>query len=224
MPIYLRQETKERPMHDQDPSDSPKSAAADLTEVAGMMRGLSALAVKRGRPLPLNDTSYTNEDLEAIASRLQQIADHFNDGRKLIRTGQTKEQATPKAKAKAKPPSTKALIGALDKAGREFADGLTPSEQGQAGMVLRSRCREEAWPMVVRGDVSLDLAARVCQTEEDAGTSLTFEQLLWCWKAETKAGRAARRKGLQLGNRAEEFVRMVEEGVDEEAAYEALNV
>ena len=222
MPIYLRQETKERPMHDQDPSDSLKSAAADLTEVAGMMRGLSALAVKRGRPLPLNDTSYTSEDLEAIASRLQQIADHFNDGRKLIPTGQTKEQA--KAKAKAKPPSTKALIGALDKADREFADGLTPSEQGQAGMVLRSRCREEAWPMVVRGDVSLELAGRVCQTEEDAGTSLTFEQLLWCWKGETKAGRAARRKGLQLGNRAEEFVRMVEEGVDEEAACEALNV
>ena len=25
-----------------------------------------------------------------------------------------------------------------------FADGLTPSDQGQAGMVLRSRCREEA--------------------------------------------------------------------------------
>ena len=42
MPIYLRQETKERPMHDQDPSDSPRLAAADLTEVAGMMRGLSA--------------------------------------------------------------------------------------------------------------------------------------------------------------------------------------
>ena len=209
-------------MHDQDPSDSPKLAAADLTEVAGMMRGLSALAVKRGRPLPLNDTSYTSENLDAIASRLQQIADHFNDGRKLIRTGQTKEQATPKAKAK--PPSTKALIGALKGADREFADGLTPSDQGQAGMVLRSRCREEAWPMVVCGDVSLDLAARVCQTEEDAGTSLTFEQLLWCWKAETKAGRAARRNGLQLGNRAEEFVRMVEEGVDEEAACEALNV
>ena len=35
MPIYLRQETKERPMHDQDPSDSPRLAAADLTEVAG---------------------------------------------------------------------------------------------------------------------------------------------------------------------------------------------
>ena len=222
MPIHLRQETKERPMHDQDPSDSPKSAAADLTEVAGMMRGLSALTVKRGRPLPLNDTSYMSEDLEAIASRLQHIADHFNDGRKLIRTGQTKEQATPKAKAK--PPSTKALIGALKGVDREFADGLTPSDQGQAGMVLRSRCREEAWPMVVRGDFSLDLAGRVCQTEEDAGTSLTFEQLLWCWKAETKAGRAARRKGLQLGNRAEEFVRMVEEGVDEEAACEALNV
>ena len=135
-------------------------------------------------------TSYTSEDLEAIASRLQQIADHFNDGRKLIRTGQTKEQATPKAKAK--PPSTKALIGALNEADREFADGLTPSDQGQAGMVLRSRCTEEAWPMVVRGDVSLDLAARVCQTEENAGTSLTFEQLLWCWKAETKAaGRPA---------------------------------
>ena len=50
-------------MHDQDPSDSPRLAAADLTEVAGMMRGLSALAVKRGRPLPLNDTSYTSEDL-----------------------------------------------------------------------------------------------------------------------------------------------------------------
>ena len=59
MPIYLRRETKERPMHDQDPSDSPRLAAADLTEVAGMMRGLSALAAKRGRPLPLNDTSYT---------------------------------------------------------------------------------------------------------------------------------------------------------------------
>ena len=162
--------------------------------------------------------------LGAIASRLQQIADYFNDGRKLIRTGQTKEQATPKVKAKAKPPSTKALIGALNEADREFADGLTPSDQGQAGMVLRSRCREEAWPMVARGDVSLDLAARVCQTEEDAGTSLTFEQLLWCWKAETKAGRAARKNGLQLGNRAEEFVRMVEEGVDEEAACEALNV
>ncbi len=142
MPIYLRQETKERPMHDQDPSDSPRLAAADLTEVAGMMRGLSALAAKRGRPLPLNDTSYTSEDLGAIASRLQQIADYFNDGRKLIRTGQTKEQATPKAKAK--PPSTKALIGALNEADREFADGLTPSDQGQAGMVLRSRCREEA--------------------------------------------------------------------------------
>ena len=209
-------------MHDQDPTDSPRLAAADLTEVAGMMRGLSALAVKRGRPLPLNDTSYTSEDLEAIASRLQQIADHFNDGRKLIRTGQTKEQATPKAKAK--PPSTKALIGALKGADREYADGLTPSEQGQAGMVLRSRCREEAWPMVVCGDVSLDLAGRVCQTEEDVGTSLTFEQLLWCWKAETKAGRAARKKGLQLGNRAEEFVRMVEEGMDEEAACKALNV
>ena len=53
MPIYLRQETEERPMHDQDPSDSPRLAEADLTEVAGMMRGLSALAVKRGRPLPL---------------------------------------------------------------------------------------------------------------------------------------------------------------------------
>ena len=222
MPIYLRQETKERSMHDQDPVDSPESAAADLTEVAGMMRGLSALAVKRGRPLPLNGTSYTSEDLETIAVRLRQIADHFNDGRKLIRTGQAREQATPKAKAK--PPSTKALIGALKGAEREFADGLTPSEQGQAGMVLRSRCREEAWPMVVRGDVSLDLAGRVCQTEEDAGTSLTFEQLLWCWKAETKAGRAARRKGLQLGKRAEEFVRMVEEGVDEEVACEALNV
>ena len=78
--------------------------------------------------------------LEAIVSRLQQIAGHFNDGRKLIRTGQTKEQATPKAKAK--PPSTKALIGALQGADREFADGLTPSDQGQAGMVLRSRCRE----------------------------------------------------------------------------------
>ena len=64
-------------MHDQDPADSPRLAAADLTEVAGMMRGLSALAVKRGRPLPLNDTSYTSEDLEAIANRLQQIADHF---------------------------------------------------------------------------------------------------------------------------------------------------
>ena len=224
MPIYLRQETKERPMHDQDPSDSPRLAAADLTEVAGMMRGLSALAAKRGRPLPLNDTSYTSEDLEAIASRLQQIADHFNDGRKLMRTGQTKEQATPKAKAKAKPPSTKALIGALKGADREYADGLTPSEQGQAGMVLRSRCREEAWPMVVRGDVPLDLAGRVCQTEEDGGTSLTFEQLLWCWKAETKGGRVARRNGLQLGNRAEEFVRMVEEGMDEEEARKALNV
>ena len=127
-------------MRDQDPWDSPRLAAADLTEVAGMMRGLSALAVKRGRPVPLNDTSYTSEDLEAIVSRLQQIAGHFNDGRKLIRTGQTKEQATPKAKAK--PPSTKALIGALKGADREFADGLTPSDQGQAGMVLRSRCRE----------------------------------------------------------------------------------
>ena len=222
MPIYLRRETKERPMHDQDPWYSPRLAAADLIEVAGMMRGLSALAVKRGRPLPLNDTSYTSEDLEAIASRLQQIADRFNDVRKLIRTGQTKEQATPKAKAK--PPSTKALIGALKGADREFADGLTPSGQGQAGMVLRSRCREEAWPMVVRGDVPLDLAGRVCQTEEDGGTSLTFEQLLWCWKAETKAGRVARRKGLQMGNRAEEFVRMVEEGMDEEAACKALNV
>ena len=222
MPIYLRRETKERPMHDQDPWDSPRLAAADLIEVAGMMRGLSALAVKRGRPLPLNDTSYTSEDLEAIASRLQQIADRFNDVRKLIRTGQTKEQAAPKAKAK--PPSTKALIGALKGADREFADGLTPSDQGQAGMVLRSRCREEAWPMVVRGDVPLDLAGRVCQTEEDGGTSLTFEQLLWCWKAETKAGRVARRKGLQMGNRAEEFVRMVEEGMDEEAACKALNV
>ena len=222
MPIYLRRERKERPMHDQDPWDSPRLAAADLIEVAGMMRGLSALAVKRGRPLPLNDTSYTSEDLEVIASRLQQIADHFNDVRKLIRTGQTKEQATPKAKAK--PPSTKALIGALKGADREFADGLTPSGQGQAGMVLRSRCREEAWPMVVRGDVPLDLAGRVCQTEEDGGTSLTFEQLLWCWKAETKAGRVARRKGLQMGNRAEEFVRMVEEGMDEEAACKALNV
>ena len=218
MPIHLRRETKERPMHDQDPWDSPRLAAADLIEVAGMMRGLSALAVKRGRPLPLNDTSYTSEDLEAIASRLQQIAGRFNDGRKLIRTGQTKEQAAPKAK----PPSTKALIGALKGAGREFADGLTPSGQGQAGMVLRSRCREEAWPMVVRGDVPLDLAGRVCQ--EDGGTSLTFEQLLWCWKAETKAGRVARRKGLQMGNRAEEFVRMVEEGMDEEAACKALNV
>ena len=159
-------------MHDQDPSDSPRLAAADLTEVAGMMRGLSALAAKRGRPLPLNDTSYTSEDLEAIASRLQQIADHFNDGRKLIRTGQTKEQATPKAKAKAKPkakpPSTKALIGALNEADREFADGLTPSDQGQAGMVLRSRCREEAWPMVVRGDVSL---AGLC----------TFEPRRWAY-------------------------------------------
>ena len=134
-----------------------------------------------------------------------------------IRTGQTKEQAT--LTAKAKPLSTKALIDALKGADREFADGLTPSEQGQAGVVLRSRCREEAWPMVVRGDVSLDLAGRVCQTDEDVGTSLTFEQLLWCWKAETKAGRAARRRGLQLGNRAEEFVRMVEE-----AACEALNV
>ena len=222
MPIYLRRERKERPMHDQDPWDSPRLAAADLIEVAGMMRGLSALAVKRGRPLPLNDTSYTSEDLEVIASRLQQIADHFNDVRKLIRTGQTKEQATPKAKAK--PPSTKALIGALKGADREFADGLTPSGQGQAGMVLRSRCREEAWPMVVRGDVPLELAGRVCQTEEDGGTSLTFEQLLWCWKAETKAGRVARRKGLQMGNRAEEFVRMVEEGMDEEAACKALNV
>ena len=160
--------------------------------------------------------------LEAIASRLQQIADHFNDVRKLIRTGQTKEQATPEAKAK--PQSTKALIGALKGADREFADGLTPSDQGQAGMVLRSRCREEAWPMVVRGDVPLDLAGRVCQTEEDGGTSLMFEQLLWCWKAETKAGRVARRKGLQMGNRAEEFVRMVEEGMDEEAACKALNV
>ena len=222
MPIYLRRERKERPMHDQDPWDSPRLAAADLIEVAGMMRGLSALAVKRGRPLPLNDTSYTSEDLEVIASRLQQIADHFNDVRKLIRTGQTKEQATPKAKAK--PPSTKALIGALKGADREFADGLTPSGQGQAGMVLRSRCREEAWPMVVRGDVPLELAGRVCQTEEDGGTSLTFEQLLWCWKAETKAGRVARRKGLQMGNRAEEFVRMVEEGMDEEEACKALNV
>ena len=178
MPIYLRQETRERSMHDQDPTDSPRLAAADLTEVAGMMRGLSALAVKRGRPLPLNDTSYTSEDLEVISSRLQQIADHFNDGRKLIRTGQTKEQATPKAEAevKAKPPSTKTLIGSLKGAEREFAEGLTPSDQGLAGMVLRSRCREEAWTMVVRGDVSLDLAARVCQTEENAGTSLTFEQ------------------------------------------------
>ena len=52
MPIYLRQETRERSMHDQDPTDSPRLAAADLTEVAGMMCGLSALAVKRGRPLP----------------------------------------------------------------------------------------------------------------------------------------------------------------------------
>ena len=153
MPIYLRQETEERPMHDQDPSDSLRLSEADVTEVAGMMRGLSALAVKRGRPLPLNGTSYTSEDLEAIASRLQQIADHFNDVRKLIRTGRTEEQATPKAKAKAKPPSTKALIGALKGADREYADGLTPSEQGQAGMVLRSRCREEARPMVVCGDV-----------------------------------------------------------------------
>ena len=205
-------------MHEQDPADSPESAAADLTEVAGMMRGLLALAVKRGRPLPLNDTSYTSEDLEAIAGRLQHIADLFNDGRKLVRTGQAKP------KAKTKPPSTMALIGALKGAEREFADGLTPSGQGQAGMVLRSRCREEAWPMVVRGDVSLDLAARVCQTEEDSGTFLTFEQLLWCWKAETKGGRAARRKGLELGKRAEEFVRMIEEGVDEESACEALNV
>ena len=104
MPIYLRQETKERPMHDQDPSDSPRLAAADLTEVAGMMRSLSALAAKRGRPLPLNDTSYTSEDLEAIASRLQQIADHFNDGRKLIRdrTDQGAGHAEGKAKGKGK--------------------------------------------------------------------------------------------------------------------------
>ena len=51
-------------MRDQDPWDSPRLAAADLTEVAGMMRGLSALAVKRGRPVPLNDTSYTSEDLQ----------------------------------------------------------------------------------------------------------------------------------------------------------------
>ena len=161
MPIYLRQETKERPVHDQDPADSPESAAADLTEVAGMMRGLLALAVKRGRPLPLNGTSYTSEDLEAIAGRLQQIAGHFKDGRKLIRTGQAKEQAKEQAtlKAKPKPPSTMALIGALKGAEREFADGLTSSEQGQAGMVLRSRCREEAWPMVVRGDLSLDWLA-----------------------------------------------------------------
>ena len=64
----------------------------------------------------------------------------------------------------------------------------------------------------------------MCQTEEDGGTSLTFEQLLWCWKAETKGGRVARRNGLQLGNRAEEFVRMVEEGMDEEEARKALNV
>ena len=63
MPIYLRRETKERPMSDQDPSESPRLAAADLMEVAGMMRDLLALAVKRGRPLPLNDTSYSSEDL-----------------------------------------------------------------------------------------------------------------------------------------------------------------
>ena len=48
---------------DQDPSESPRLAAADLMEVAGMMRDMLALAVKRGRPLPLNDTSYTSEDL-----------------------------------------------------------------------------------------------------------------------------------------------------------------
>ena len=107
-----------------------------------------------------------------------------------------------------------------------------PAEAVDAEHPLCGRCKfrqetDGVWrteSTVVRGDVSLDLAARVCQTEEDTGTSLTFEQLLWCWKAGTKGGRAARRKGLQLGKRAEEFVRMVEEGVDEEAACKALNV
>ena len=37
-------------MRDQDPWDSPRLAAADLTEVAGMMRGLSALAVNEAGP------------------------------------------------------------------------------------------------------------------------------------------------------------------------------
>ena len=50
-------------MSDQDSAESPRLAADDLMEVAGMMRDLLALAVKRGRPLPLNDTSYTSEDL-----------------------------------------------------------------------------------------------------------------------------------------------------------------
>ena len=73
MPVYLynkTMETKERMMHDDDPSDSPRLAAVDLAEAAGMMRGLAALAVKRGRPLPLNDTSYTSEDLDVIANWL----------------------------------------------------------------------------------------------------------------------------------------------------------
>ena len=156
MPVYLYNETmeaKERMMHDDDPSDSPRLAAVDLAEAAGMMRGLAALAVKRGRPLPLNDTSYTSEDLDVIANRLQQIADYFNDVRKLIRTGKTKETAAPKAKGKAKPPSVKVLIGALEGADREFAEQLTPNDQGLAGIVLRSRCREEAWAMVLQGDV-----------------------------------------------------------------------
>ena len=227
MPVYLYNETmeaKERMMHDGDPSDSPRLAAVDLAEAAGMMRGLAALAVKRGRPLPLNDTSYTSEDLDVIANRLQQIADYFNDVRKLIRTGKTKETAAPKAKGKdkVKPPSVKVLIGALEGADREFAEQLTPNDQGLAGIVLRSRCREEAWAMVLQGDVALEIAAQVCQSDEQVASSLRFEQLLWCWKADTKGGRAARRNGLQLGNRADEFFRMVGEGMDELAAYEAL--
>ena len=109
MPIYLRREAKERPMHDQDPWDSPKLAAADLTEVAGMMRRPVGPGGERGRPCRLTARPTRARTWMPSPGRLQQIADHFDDGRKLIRTGQTKEQATPKAKAK--PPSAKALIG-----------------------------------------------------------------------------------------------------------------
>ena len=190
-------------MHTQKPSESPRLAAEDLDAIGQFLSGLAGLSIKRGKPLPVNRVQYYPADLESMAARAGQVAQHFREMRSDENAGKNQNQpATPK-KAKVKMRDLTAEEEAL-------VAHLEPEPRGQARGIIVSSYGGELWPMVEDGTIDLLLAYRLVIGERDSPSGLNLDTLLWCWDGTEKKQRQQRRQGAM--SYGDPFVALVKAG------------
>ena len=218
-------------MHNEEPSTSPRQAAADLVAVQALLEGLAVASEKRGRPLKVSATPYSAEDMVTIARRVGQIVEHFDrerTGQKQHNKEARKEKQAADKKATKKATEKAAKKAAIKKAmatftpeERPYLDELDKNLAGKDRIVLASRLAREAWPLIVSGDLDVQLAQSICQHDGDYPSNLPLARLRWCFEEQPKEERFLRRQGVDLHGEA--FVELVDTGTPAERALEILN-